>query len=144
MSYIGSTISFFAGATSPQDAATYGTNAYGKLGKVLSIGDLGDSHTDNTADYLEEGRTNHSNGTADGGEVPVETDAADGDAGYDIIAAANGTNDPISVKITDPDGAVTYFQCIIANLKTRSRTTTSRKGYSFTMRVNTGLVETTA
>lgn len=141
MSYIGATLSVVAGTPATENQVGYEALSFVEIGKIVSIGELGDSHADNTAELLKSGRTDHQNGVADGGEVPVVYEHSASDAGIVIVEAGNGSNTNHSFRIADPDGQVTYFQGIIANNKQRERTAANRKGGSFAMRVNTGLTK---
>lgn len=139
--YIGSTLSVYAGATTTEDQSSYEANSYTLVGKVVSIGEFGDTHEDLSSNLLATGRTDHSNGTKDGGEVSVTIEYSGSDAGYTIIKAGNGGTTTHTFKVTDPDGEDFYFQGVIANLRHRERTTSNKKGFSFVMRVNTAVTE---
>ena len=140
--YIGATLSVVASVPATEDAAGYGLLTFVEIAKVISVGQIGDTHEDLSDTLLKTGRTDHLNGAVDGGEVEVvlEYDPADADPGYAIIDAGNGTNTQHSFELVDPDSETHYFQGVIANLKHRERTASTRKGATFTIRVNSGIV----
>lgn len=142
--YIGSTLSVAASTPAAESQSGYEAISFTEVGLVVSIGEFGDTHEDLTSNLLKTGRTDHSNGTKDGGEVPVTIEYSGTDAGLTIIKAGNGGATTHSFKITDPDGDDYYFQGVIANLRHRERTTSTKKGFSFVMRVNTGVTEVAA
>ena len=56
-------------------------------------------------------------------------------------AGANNGNTVHSIKITDPDAKVYYYQILLANLKFTQRNNSTQKGLTFIMRMLTDKVE---
>lgn len=136
-SYIGATFQAVVATPATVDASGFGALAYTTtIGKVISLGALGDTHSDINVTTIA-GRTFHQNGPADGGEVPL-TFAYDagGDAGQQLMSAQNGTNNTVSFKVTDPDGKISYIYAVIANFKDGERNAQNMKTFICTLRVN--------
>ncbi|MBL4768343.1 MAG: hypothetical protein JKY94_11630 [Rhodobacteraceae bacterium] len=89
ISFIGSTLSVIAAATSPEDQATYEANNYDEIGKVVSVGALGDTSEEITFDLLKTGRKSRVNGVLDLGAISVTIEYNRADAGQAIVRAAN-------------------------------------------------------
>ena len=142
MSYIGGTLSVVSGATTPEDASTYGAKSYTEIGNVISAGEIGDTHEDLAATLLKTGRTKHSNGAKDGGEVNVMIDGEDfTDAGMVIIEAANGTSTEHSFELAGPT-QTWYFYGLVRNLRTLEQDANTKSGIQFTIAVNSATVRT--
>lgn len=141
ITYIGSTLGVFAGTPATEDAAGYGDvgMTYQEIGKIISIGEIGDKSEDVSFDLLKSGRKTHVNGVKDIGEinVMVEYDAAD--AGQDIIIAANNSNASHSFEVTDADGENIWFYGTIANVTDPERTANTYKALTFTIRGQSGV-----
>lgn len=142
ITYIGSTFSVTASTPTTEDAAGYAALTYTEVGKVITIGELGDTSEDVTVNHLKDGRTVHINGVKDLGEVAVEIEFDGSDAGQQLIANANNTNTTHSFQIVDADGHTVYFQGLVANLRHTQRASSNYKGASFVVRGQTGLTET--
>ncbi len=101
-SYIGALVQVCAAAPATIDAAGFAALSYTTIGKVVSVGALGDQAGDISSPTLG-GRIYHANGSIDGGEVPFSVlyDPA-GDAGVTLILSRNNLNDTTSFKLTDP------------------------------------------
>ncbi len=141
ITFIGSTLSIVSGAPSTEDQSGYEAQTHIEVGKVLSIGEVGDSSEDVTINLLKTGRIEHVNGVKDLGEIAVAINYDRADAGLAILEAANNTNTTHSAKITDTDGDDYYFQCVIANLKTVPRSPSASKGMTFVLRGQTGITK---
>lgn len=144
ISYIGSTLSIAASTPSSEDASGYGAISYIVVGKVISIGEVGDTSEDITFDLLASGRRSHVNGVKDLGEISVVLETDLSDAGLAVLKAANNGNTTHSFEITDSDGESVYFQGLVANLRDSERTANTYKGSSFVMRGQTGVVRVEA
>lgn len=139
ISFIGSTLSIVAGTPATEDQAGYEALSYTEVGKIVSIGELGDTSEDISFDLLKPGRKTHVNGVKDIGEVPIvlETDTAD--AGQVILEAANNGNVTHSFRVTDSDGEDVYFQGLVANMRDNERTASNYKGKSGVLRGQSGI-----
>lgn len=144
ISFIGSTLALVSGAPATEDAAGYEAQSHVELGKVVSIGELGDESEDIAFDLLKPGRKTHVNGVKDLGEVPVTIEYDLADAGQVILRTANNGNTTHSFKVEDADGDVYYFQGLIANLKDLERTASQYKGANFVIRGQTGVTKVDA
>lgn len=139
ITYIGAVIAVSAAAPATIDSAGFGALTYTAVGRITEWGEVGDSAEDVTETTLA-GRTYHANGALDGGAVAF-TILIDGtDAGQTILKTKNNTNDEVSVKVTDPDGQITYFHGKVANLRDRQRTASTMKGMTGEFRVNSATV----
>lgn len=144
ISFIGSTLSLISGIPVTEDAAGYGAQAHVELGKVVSIGELGDESEDIAFDLLKPGRKTHVNGVKDLGEIPVTIEYDLTDAGQIILRTANNGNVTHSFMLKDADGDVYYFQGLIANLKDLERTASQYKGANFVIRGQSGITKVDA
>lgn len=138
ITFIGSTLHVIASAAASEDPSDYALLSMTEVGKVISIGEFGDTSEDVSFDLLKTGRRTHVSGVKDLGEIPVAIEYDRDDAGLTIIEAGNNGNTTHTFKITDSDGDVYYFQGLIANLKTKERTASGFKGMNFVIRGQTG------
>lgn len=141
ISYIGSTLSIVADTPTTEDVSDYAGLSFVEVGRVVSIGELGDTSEDIAFDLLKPGRRSHVNGVKDLGEIPVTIEYARDDAGLTILEAAANGNTTHSFKITDSDGDDYYFQGLIANLRDFERTANQYKGLTFVIRGQTGVTK---
>ena len=146
ITYIGSYLEVSAAAAGTEDTAdaTFLNNIKGaattKVGKVVSIGELGDNAEDVAFDLLEGGRKTHVNGVRDIGDVPVSCEFDSADAGQNRVRAVANSNTVVSFLITDSDNRVSAFNGVIANYRETERTASSYKGCMFTLRGQSRLV----
>ena len=138
MTYIGSTLHVSAGEVADTLLAYQGVTPT-EVGKVVSIGRLGDMSQDVSHVLLKNGRTRRANGALDVGEIPVVVEYDAADAGYAIILAGANTQNVHVFKFSDADGEDRYLQGVIANLATSERTSSSIKTAEFTIRAQTGI-----
>ena len=139
ISFIGGTLSVSAAKPATEDASGYGALTWTEVGKVVTIGELGDTAEDITFDLLKTGRRVHVNGVKDVGDVPVTVEYDSSDAGQTIIKNGNNSNTVHSFRITDPDGENWYFYGLIANRSISQREANQYKGLTFVMRGQSGL-----
>lgn len=139
ISFIGSTLSVSAATPATEDQTGYEALTFTEVGKVVSIGEIGDEAEDIAFNLLKPGRTTHVNGVKDVGDVPVTIEYDVADAGQVILTAGNNTNTTHSFKIVDTDGEDWYVQGLIANKKMMARESNQYKGENFVMRGQTGL-----
>jgi len=138
--YIGATIAVVAALPATYNAAGYAALTWtGVVGNVVQWGSIGDQSSDIPVTTLA-GRTLHSNGAIDGGEVPFTYITASADAGQVILRANSNTNIGVSVRITDPDGSVQYNAGVVANVADAERADGNYKGQTGVMRINTATV----
>ena len=141
ISFIGSTLKLVSGSPTTEDQAGYEALTTVELGKVVSIGELGDEAEDIAFNLLKPGRRTHVNGVKDLGDIPVTIEYDRGDAGQVLVRAANNGNTTHSFEIEDSDGDVYFFQAIVANLKDLERSASQYKGATFVMRGQSGITK---
>jgi len=141
ISYIGSTLSIVADTPTTEDVSGYTALSFVEVGKVVSIGELGDTSEDIAFDLLKPGRRSHVNGVKDLGEVAVTIEYDRDDAGLAILEAANNGNTTHSFVVTDADGDDYYFQGLVANVRDFERTANQYKGLTFVIRGQTGVTK---
>lgn len=139
ISFIGTVLEIVSGSPATEDASGYEGLSYTEVGKVVSIGELGDTSEDIAFDLLKPGRRTHVNGVKDLGEIPVVVEYDKADAGQDVVRAANNSNTTHSFKVTDADGDSYYFQGLIANVRDLERSASQYKGFNMVIRGQTGL-----
>lgn len=140
-SFIGAVIAVSANTPATVDGSGFAALTYTTVGLVTSFGAVGDSSEAINYTTLA-GRTYHLNGAKDGGEVQIGyAYESAGDSGQTIIKNGSNGSTTHSFKITDPDGKITYFHCLLANLQHAERTPQNHKGMTFIARVNSPLVE---
>ena len=139
ISYIGTTLSIVSGSPATEDETGYAALSFVEVGKIVSIGEVGDESEDIAFDLLKPGRRTHVSGVKDLGEIPVTIEYDGADAGQDLIRAANNTNTTHSFLITDPDGEEIYFQGLVANVKDLAREANQYKGFNMVIRGQTGV-----
>lgn len=138
--YMNSQIAVVAAQPATTDAAGFAALTYVTVGKIVTWGQMGDTSEDVSEDLLGEGRREHSNGLLDGGEVSFALLSAASDPGRTIIMAKNNTNDTCSVRITKPNGQVSYAFGLFANMREREMSSSTKIGMDGVMRVNSRLV----
>lgn len=141
ISFIGSTLAIVAATPAAEDASGYGALSFIDVGKIVTIGELGDTSEDISFDLLAGGRRSHANGVKDLGEVPVALEYDRGNAGQVIVKAANNGNTTHSFRVTDSDGDTYYFQGLVANLRDLERAANQYKGQTFVIRGQTGITK---
>lgn len=138
--HIGSIIAVVAALPATYNAAGYAALTWtGVVGELVEWGELGGTSNDISVTTLA-GRVLHTNGAQDGGEISFSYVFRDTDPGQVILRANANTNTGVSVRITDPDGKISYASGVIANLVDMARTAEAYKGQSGVMRVNTAVV----
>lgn len=144
ISFVGSTLAIAAAAPASEDASLYEalSPALTAIGKVVDISAVGDQSEDIAFTLLQPGRTTHVNGAKDMGEINVTVEYDATDAGQDIVRAAENSNTTHSFRVTDADGADRYWQGLIANVRDLPRNASQYKGFTFTVRSQTGTVDT--
>lgn len=140
VSYIGCAVGLSVATPASVDSTGFGALSYTTLGKIVSVGPIGDKTADINATTLA-GRTFHRNGAADGGEVnfAILYDPA-GDAGAQMALAQNNGGNTVSIRIADPDGKFTYAYGVLANFQDGTRDANSMKTYNFVGRINSATV----
>lgn len=141
ISYIGSTLAIASGSPATEDQSGYEALSLTTVGKVISIGELGDTSEDIAFDLLQPGRRSHVNGVKDLGEISVVLEYDRADAGLTILEAANNGNVTHTFRVTDTDGDDYYFQGLVANLRDSERTANTYKGQTFIIRGQTGITK---
>ncbi|PWE26727.1 hypothetical protein C4N9_20935 [Pararhodobacter marinus] len=147
-SYIGATLSIAAGSfPATEDKSGYEGETYEPIGKILSIGEIGDQHAAIEIATLA-GRNIRVVGIADGGAVEVVLAFDEEDAGQTDLTSINGSNTMSAFRIVDPAPAtaqkVVYFGGLVASLRDNARTPTNYRGKAFQLFVNTAVLRTTA
>lgn len=141
ISFIGSTLSIVASTPASEDQTGYEALSYTEVGKIVSVGELGDESDEITFDLLKTGRRSRVNGVKDLGNIPVVVEHDAADAGQDIVRAGNNTNTTHTFKITDTDNIDYYFQGLLANYKMNAREANQYKGFSCVLRGQTGVTD---
>jgi len=91
-SYIGGTLSVAKGAKpASENKAGYEGLTWVEVGKVVSLGAVGDTHENITVTTLK-GRTLNITGAADGGSSEMTLVADGDDTGQDDLVEINGSN----------------------------------------------------
>jgi len=141
ISYIGATFSVYAGIPASPDAGGFMALApfYVPCGQVVSWPGTGDEFEDIPLSNMS-GRIKHKTGDADGGVREFAFAYALGDVGQEVLRAANGTNQDVSVRIVDNDGNAEYFYGVISNLVQNDRTTSNYKGQKGLIAVNSPVI----
>lgn len=121
------------------DAAGFGALTYTNVGALISIGETGDESEDISIPLVA-GRTLHVNGAKDGGSRDFAYQYEIADAGQVLLRANNNNNTDVSFRITDADGKIEYFYGRIANLKMNERTSSTYKGQTGQLRVNSNVI----
>ena len=137
--YIGGTIALVMATPATFNQAGYEALTFVELGKVINASELGDEAEDISFNLLKSGRTSHLNGVKNNGATVTFVYDRD-DAGYALVKANANGNTLASIEITDPDGDVTYFQCVLANLRDATRDASSVKAKTVELRVTTDTV----
>lgn len=138
ISYIGTCLYIAVGSPATEDETGYDALTWVEVGKIVSIGELGDESEDIAFDLLKPGRRTHVSGVKDLGEIPVTIEYDREDAGQDIVRTANNTNVTHSFRIDDPDGDEIFFQGLVANIKFLERVANQYKGFNMVIRGQTG------
>lgn len=110
------------------DAAGFNALAWTAVPDMINWPETGDDHATQSYQSLRDG-TVYVQGARDGGNRPFSMRYEKTDAGQNIIRAANGGS-PISVKIVDVDGEVTYQWGIVNSVKKVQLDGNSVKGQS--------------
>jgi hypothetical protein len=141
ISFIGSQLGIVAGTRdATADESDYDAKTYVKVGKVVSIGAMGDTSTSIAINLLKEGRTVFVNGEKTLGEITVTIAVDVSDTAQGTIEAGANTNTNYWFEVTDLDGKIYYFQGILANYVMNERSTGNYKGATFVIRGNSGIV----
>ncbi|QDP60557.1 MAG: hypothetical protein Unbinned338contig1000_50 [Prokaryotic dsDNA virus sp.] len=132
------------------EPATYTAAALATLGGfeqvigVVTFGEWGDQETDVSEPLLAEGRVIHTTGTADGGTVAISIQTRDTDAGSDIIKAAGGTNEAVTIMKVYASGDGEVATGVFMSARFRDASGNSVRGYSTSAMLNTGVTELSA
>ena len=144
-SYIGGTLSVAKGAKpTSENKAGYDALTWVEVGKVVSLGAVGDTHENITVTTLK-GRTLNITGAADGGSSEMTLVADGDDSGQVDLVEINGSNTQSSFRIVDPEpsNSVSYFSGLIASLKDTPRDTSSYRGLTCDLKINTKVTDGT-
>lgn len=138
--FIGSTIAVVAALPATYDSVGYAALTWtATVDDVVEWGEVGDQSNDISVSTLA-GRTLHSNGSRDGGEVAFTYVTRSASAGQNILRTNSNTNTGVSCRITDQDGQVSYYSGVVANVRDAQRVENAYKGQSGVFRVNTPTV----
>jgi len=138
--FIGATVAVVAALPATFNAAGYAALTWtGVIGQLVQFGELGDQSSDISVTTLL-GRTLHTNGALDGGEIAFTYVFVAADAGQVILRAQSNTNTGVSLRVTDPDGTVAYAAGVVANVRDPERVDGAYKGQSGVFRINTAAV----
>lgn len=141
ISFIGSTLGLVAAARdATADTSDYGAKTYVNVGKVVSIGALGDTSSAISISLLSEGRVIYVNGEKTLGEIAVTIAVDPSDTAQNTIKSNANTNTNYWFEVEDLDGKKYYFQGLLANYQSLERSANQYKGATFTIRGNSGIV----
>ena len=153
ITYIGSCLEVASPQTVPSNIDTSDDEDWegldwNQVGKIITIGEFGETAEDVSYDLLKSGRKTHVNGIRDVGEIPVmvEYDAEDGGVG--IVDTHANSNTVLYFRINDrPDASIgetvrpnSYFFGVAANVTTSERTASTFKGASFMIRTQSAIL----
>lgn len=140
LSYCGSTIAVVVATPATIDSPGFAALSWtAVLTDLVSISEIGDTSQDIPIPYLN-GRTSHVNGAVDGGEVTLTYAWETSNAAQVIIRNNQNNNVACSFRVTDPDGRISYFSGVVANVRDLPRDTNTYKGQTATIRVRTARV----
>lgn len=137
--FIGTAVAVVAASPATFDVAGYAALSWvASIGQLVEWGELGDQSNDISVTTLA-GRTLHTNGPRDGGELSFTFVFANSDAGQTILRNNANTNTALSFRVTDPDGQTSYFTGVCASVRDVQRTADAYKGQSGVIRINTAV-----
>ncbi len=131
-----------AGKPATEDKAGYeALTTWLKVAKPISLPERGDSSEDVSETALDTGRTEHFNGTVDGGSLDVPFITVEGDARQAVILGAAASNTTYSFVEKDPDGAtVTAYYGRVGIARIREASANGFAGFTLPIRVNSARV----
>lgn len=141
ISFIGSTLGLVASPRDPNaNVSAYNAKTYVDIGKVVTIGALGDTSTAISISLLKEGRTIYVNGEKTLGEIAVTIATDISDTAQSTIANNANTNTNYWFEVEDMDGKRYFFQGLLANYQALERSASQYKGATFVIRGNSRIV----
>lgn len=141
-SYIGAQMLVAPGAKpATRDAAGYQVlrSTMSTLGKIVSIGAVGDTNNAIEIDTLSAGRVVRVMGSADGGAVDITLVSDIDDEGQIDLASIAGSNVESTFLIVDPapSNEEVWFGGLVTSMRDTERNTTSYKGKTGQLFINT-------
>lgn len=108
------------GVTGTYDQATLAADTYVKIAGVRTVPGFGDTYQDVTVDEVEDGRTRHAKGTANGQSMQIVCSRRSADPGQIAMnAAAADTQQAYNLKFSIPNGAgdfdIYYFTALVSS-----------------------------
>ena len=148
ITYIGSTLSVARALPSNFNESVIGQYTqsgvfYDYVGKIVSIGELGDTAEDVSFDLLQGGRRTHVNGIRDVGDIPVTVEYDITDGGILVVEEEANGQDQLAWRVVDTDGATLYFAGTSANFSETERTSNTYKGAQFSIRTTSPILRAT-
>jgi len=142
LNFCGSTLAVVAATPATIDVAGFAQLSWAAtIPSLVDISELGDTSQDIPIPYLN-GRTSHVNGAVDGGEVNITYAWDTSESGQVILRNNQNNNVQLSFRVTDPDGRVSYFSGVVANIRDLARNTGNYKGQTAVIRVRTPTIRT--
>lgn len=111
---------------------------------VVTFGEWGDQEEDVNEPLLGDSRVYHVTGPADGGTVPISIQTRTTDAGADIIKAAGGTNDPITIMKVYRSGDGEVATGVFTSDRQREAAGNSVRGYTTSAMINSAVTKLSA
>jgi Ethanolamine utilization protein EutJ (predicted chaperonin) len=141
ISFIGSTLGLVASPRiAAADVSAYNAKTYVDIGKIVSIGALGDTSQAISISLLKEGRVIYVNGEKTLGEISVTLAVDISDTAQATVRNNANTNTNYWFEVEDLDGKRYFFQGLLANYQELERSASQYKGATFVIRGNTGIV----
>lgn len=136
----GSTLAVVAATPATIDSAGFAALSWtAVLTDLIDISEIGDTSQDIPIPYLS-GRVSHVNGAVDAGEVNITYAWETTNAAQVILRNNQNNNVACSFRVTDPDGRISYFSGVVANVRDLPRNSGAYKGQTATIRVRTATV----
>lgn len=124
------------GLPATENQAGYAAKTWTRIRGVVRMPQRGDSLADIAEGTLDEGRTYHTPGQADGGVLEIPILYIEGDAGQALLQANRGNGATICWQEVDPDGVAYFFHGKVLGMPRRESTNQSNKGFICRFGVN--------
>jgi hypothetical protein len=139
-SFIGATLAVSVGLPVNFNSAGYGSMPWTTVGQVESIDPTGDMTSAIEFTPLATGRKERAAGEIDGGQNKVTYRYDSADAGQTILSTNNNTDNPVSWRLTDPDGKIEYCSGSVWNREAMARNKSNYKGFTQLLNANYAIV----
>lgn len=140
----GSKIFVAAGEPAAYTDSGFKAMTYSEVVGTTRFGEWGNTNADVSEGLLSENQVIHTNGTGDGGEVPIAVQHRTVDAGAAILLEKAGTNDLVTIRKVYPSGDSEMAVGIISGARFREASGDSVRGFTVNARINTKVRTATA